>query len=322
MDRGPTPARGRSGSGGRRRPGRGSASRCGVRHWKPTYEPSQPQLVERLRPHPLGGQGDLERGPRGRPLVHQVGGQAGQAAPPGPLRRGAAAEDERRGDDRQVAPREDPERQAAPRASATSGTGRRNGRRRGARGGPSGRAAATVVAGLAADDRQADPGPARPGSARATVADRLGRHRLVPLEVGRDPAGVAEVGVVGVEPVGHAAEPADVVQRVDEPGEPAVLDPLQLGLGRRPSSAIAAISASIRSRACSHDRPGRRVAIDAERPGQLAARLVRRRRPAPALARRPACGRAGSTCPRARMSARSVSAASSAWKWGTVGQAR
>ena len=46
-------------AGGGRRPGRGSASRWGVRHCRPTYEPSQPHEVERLRAHPLGRQGDL-----------------------------------------------------------------------------------------------------------------------------------------------------------------------------------------------------------------------------------------------------------------------
>ena len=48
---------------------------------------------------------------------------------------------------------------------------------------------------------------------------------------GGDPAGVAEVDVVGVEPVGHAAEPADVVQGVDEARQPAVADPRQLVVG-------------------------------------------------------------------------------------------
>ena len=255
----PTPTRGRSGCGGRPPPGRGSPARCGVRHWRPTYEPSQPQLVERLVPIPSAARAIVER---------RTGSSSPRPSSPAvswPGRRGPArcstrpaAEDERRGDDRQVAPGDDPERHPAAQASRTSGLGARNGRGRGARRGDrrsSGRRGR--LRRLPADDRQRHPGPpdqVAPGR----LADRLGRDRLIPLEVGRDPPRVAEIDVVGVEPVGDAAEPADVVERVEEPGEPAVLDPLQLRVGHARLGDRRELGVD-QSRARSRDCPGRSV---------------------------------------------------------------
>ncbi len=226
------------------------------------------------RPHPLGGEGDLVRGPRGRPLVEEVGRQAGQPAALGAMRRGAGVEDERRGDDRQVAAREDPERHpvgqlAGPRASGR-GT-RRRGRTAGAD-----RSSGLPIDGrrplAPPDDRQLHPGLAVEVVAGRGL-DGVERDRGVAVEVGRDPPRVAEVGVVGVEAVGHPAEAADVVQRVDEAREPAVLDPFEFGLVD-PCSAIAASSARMIARAAGERGPGAEGRVDPERAGQLATRLV------------------------------------------------
>ncbi len=103
-------------------------------------------------------------------------------------------------------------------------------------------------------------------------ADRVGRDLLVTLKVGGDPPRVAEVDVIGVEPIGDAAEAADVLQGVEEPGEPAVPDPSQLGVGHaRPGDRLDLgidQAAGALPRLPRAERDGQ-----AERPGQLAARL-------------------------------------------------
>ena len=222
------------------------------------------------------------------------------ASPPwlGPCDAGPAAEDERRGDDRQVATAGSTQ-SGSPHASVSDlGHRRPEGGRPGAR-----RADRAVerrrndVAGLRPVDRQSDPRACRPGSAGRPRATSSGVTCLVALEVGRDPAGVAEIDVVGVEPVGHAAEPADVVQRVDEAGEPAVLDAVQLvGRGRRARRCWRSRRRPGRGPR-SHERPAGGSRTTPKLPGQLAARLVGARRPARPLARPPAADRAGSTCP-------------------------
>ena len=76
---------------------------------------------------------------------------------------------------------------------------------------------------------------------------------------------IAAEDVVGIESIGHAAEPADVLQGEEEAGEPHVLHPPQLVVADLRRLAMAASSASTRSRACSIDRDGRKRHDDAER---------------------------------------------------------
>ena len=59
-------------------------------------------------------------------------------------------------------------------------------------------------------------------------ADRLSRDGPVSIQVGRDQRRVAAVDVVGVEPIGHAAETADVLQREQEAGRLDRHDALKL----------------------------------------------------------------------------------------------
>ena len=133
--------------------------------------------------------------------------------------------------------------------------------------------------------RRAGPTPSRPMTDRSmrglparyrvrTARIACRRHLPEPPQVGRDQARVAAKDVVGIEPIGDAAEAADVLQREAGSRRPACSAPAAAPRRSPRPIARASSSASTRSLARSIDRDGRSVTMMPNEPGQLAARLV------------------------------------------------